>query len=144
MSCKNGSQKQEWRYSTVYCLYWKLLHTRWKYSDIYNLSSVNKIKNNSNTTFCSEFLAFLKPFSMNCENKLWHIDVVSSDKQEICNLAFYCCVSCCDAGETCIDWLSSSPSSMRFCPIWRPPVTQVGEIPRSYSYLIISNKYFIQ
>ena len=30
---------------------------------VYTLLSVNK--NNSNTTLCSEFLAFLKPFSMN-------------------------------------------------------------------------------
>ena len=35
------------------------------------MSSVNK--NNSNTTVCSEFLAFLKPFSMNCDSRMLSI-----------------------------------------------------------------------
>ena len=34
MSHKNGGQKWEWQYPK-YCLCWKLLHTRQKYSDIY-------------------------------------------------------------------------------------------------------------
>ena len=45
---------------------------------------------------------------------------------------FYHCVSCSE--ETCIDWLSSLSASARFRPIWRLPVTQVGEIPSSYSW----------
>ena len=56
----------------------------------------------------------------------------------------YHCVSRCDAGETCVDWLSSLSASIQFRPIWRLPMTQVGEIPSSYSYLIISDQYFIQ
>ena len=51
---------------------------------------------------------------------------------------FYHCVSRSDAGEKCVDWLSLLSASTRFHPIWRLPMTQVGEIPSSYSYLIIS------
>ena len=47
---------------------------------------------------------------------------------------FYHCVSCSDTGETCLDWLSLLSASTRFRPIWRLPMTQVGEIPSSYSW----------
>ena len=49
---------------------------------------------------------------------------------------FYHCVSHSDAGETCVAGLSSLSASTWFHPIWRLPMTQVGEIPSSYSYLI--------
>ena len=50
---------------------------------------------------------------------------------------FYHCMSRSDAEGTCVDWLSSLSASTRFYPIWRLPMMQVGEIPSSYSYLII-------
>ena len=57
-------------------------------------SSVNK--NNSNTPFCSEFLAFLKPFSMNCD---WTMLNVINTYVNIyiikCNPVHYVCLSLC-------------------------------------------------
>ena len=65
-----------------------------------------------------------------------HIDdIVSRDTHGICE---FHCASHSDAGETCVAGLSSLSASTRFHPIWRLPMMQVGEIPSSYSYLIIS------
>ena len=42
-------------------------------SQSFKLSRVNKNNSNTNTTVCSEFLAFLKPFSMNCHWRMLSI-----------------------------------------------------------------------
>ena len=57
----------------------------------------------------------------------WH--VIS---MEFVNGHFYHCVSSSDAGEKCVAGLSSLSASTWFHPIWRLPMTQVGEIPSSY------------
>ena len=63
----------------------------------------------------------------------------NSRGMEFVNGDFYHCASRSDAGETCVTGLSSLSASTRFHPIWRLPMTQVGEMPNSYSYLIISD-----
>ena len=52
-------------------------------------------------------------------------DGVSRDKHGICGWVLYHCMSRCDTGETCVDWLSSLSASTRFCPIWRLPMRLV-------------------
>ena len=69
-----------------------------------------------------------------------HIDDVSRDTHGICERVLLPLrVTLWDAGETYVTGLSSLSASTRFHPIWRLPMTQVGEIPSSYSYLIISD-----
>ena len=66
-------------------------------------------------------------------------DVVSRDKQEFVILALLPLRVTRWRSETCVDRLPSSSGKMQFRAIWRPPMTQVGEIPSSYIYLIISD-----
>ena len=68
-------------YSTRSRIFWKL-------------SSVNK--NNSSTTFCSEFSAFLKPFSVNCDwrmlilNMIWaHLNCTANKFQAILSIVCF-------------------------------------------------------
>ena len=62
---------------SVFCFCFLVVCKNFSFFGSFSLSHVFRIipllllfsvtKNNSNTTFCSEFSAFLKPFSMNCD-----------------------------------------------------------------------------